>query len=87
MKRHGLFAMPFFNIYTMRYDFQNLKAGRVVIYTSVVCGAAYCSIHKIGLMSESQAKNSFHREHKKEVLTLIQQKNINDEIKSISYTA
>ena len=79
--------MPFFNTYKMRYDFQNLKAGRVVIYTSVVCGAAYCSIHKIGLMSESQAKNTFHREHQKEVLTLIQQKNINDESKSIIYSA
>lgn len=71
----------------MRYDFQNLKAGRVVIYTSVVCGNAFCSIHKCGAMSDAQAKNSFHREHKKEVLTLIQQKLINDEIKSIINTA
>lgn len=71
----------------MRYDFQNLKAGRVVIYTSVVCGAAYCSIHKCGAMGDTQARNSFHREHQKEVLTLIQQKNINDESKSIIHTA
>ena len=71
----------------MRFDFQNLKVGRVVIYTSAVNGTAYCSIHKCNGMNDVQAKNSFHREHQKEVLTLIQQKLINDEYKSIKFTS
>jgi len=65
----------------MRYDFYNTrKAGRVVIYTEAINGTAFQSIHKCGGMQDDIAKSAFHREHKREVLTLIQQKLVNEKL-------
>ena len=62
----------------MRYDFLNTKKGRVIIYTEAINSNAYQSIHLVNNLSEDEAKRAFHREHKKEVLTLLQQNKINN---------
>lgn len=71
----------------MRYDFHILKTGKVVSYTSVIAGAAFCSLHNCNDMTEAQAKLAFHRQHKQETLILFKQKQIEDDIKSKTNTA
>ena len=71
----------------MQYDFFiSPKAGRVVIYTEAINGNSYCSIHKCGDMPEMQAKTAFHREHKKEVVHLVQTKLLQQNLKNETHS-
>jgi hypothetical protein len=54
----------------VRYDF----IGDKVIYTSVIDGAAFQSIHNRAGMNEQEAMKAFHREHAREILILNQQR-------------
>jgi len=63
----------------MRVDF----LGNLVIYTSVIQGAAYQSIHRRDGMTDEKAKTAFIREHKHECEVLIRQ-NKQHESKSIA---
>lgn len=53
-----------------RYDFMGSK----VVYTTIIAGAAYQSIHERSGLTDQQARESFHREHNAEVLILLRQK-------------
>jgi hypothetical protein len=63
----------------VRYDF----VGNLVVYTSVINGEAFQSIHKRDGMTDEQAKGSFHRDHAREIVILQQQK-LQNESKSIT---
>lgn len=53
----------------VRYDF----IGHFVVYTSVIDGSAYQSIHNRSGMNEQDAMRSFHREHAREITVLRKQ--------------
>jgi hypothetical protein len=57
-----------------RYDFIDNK----VVYTTIVAGAAFQSIHERNGLTDEQAKQAFHREHNAEVLILLRQKAQNE---------
>lgn len=69
-----------------RYEFLPTKAGRVVVYISIVATPnkngmpernAYMSIHKMGDLNETAAKKAFHVEHSKEVDHLLLERKLN----------
>lgn len=63
----------------IRYDF----IGDKIIYTSVIDGAAFQSIHNRGGMNDQEAMQAFHRQHAREIVILQKQK-LQDESKSIA---
>jgi hypothetical protein len=59
----------------MTYKFLNTSKGRFVIYAESINGDAFISLHPCNGMKDEDAKREFHREHKREVLELLMQKN------------
>lgn len=61
---------------TPRIDF----IGKWVVYTSVIDGGAYQSLHKRSTMTDAEASKAFLREHQAEVLSMLVEKHKNENL-------